>query len=113
MTEKAVEAKLVKGVKDMGGLAYKFVSPGNIGVPDRLLIFPDGTIWFVELKADNGRLSVMQEHQIERLAKCNARVALLTGAKEVEHFLQDRREAQQRAIEHKFLNSWTRLNHEV
>ena len=52
MREKTIEAKLVKAVKSMGGLAPKFVSPGFDGVPDRLVLLPDGKIAFVELKAE-------------------------------------------------------------
>ena len=40
MREKEVERKLVRAVRDAGGLALKFVSPGMAGVPDRLLLFP-------------------------------------------------------------------------
>ena len=60
MKESAIEEKLVKGIKELGGLAYKFVSPGNIGVPDRMIILPGGKVFFVELKTDEGRLSNMQ-----------------------------------------------------
>ncbi|MGB4633492.1 MAG: VRR-NUC domain-containing protein, partial [Bacillota bacterium] len=42
MREKQLEQKLVKAVKNVGGLALKFVSPGYDGVPDRLLLFPGG-----------------------------------------------------------------------
>ncbi|MFR8873460.1 MAG: VRR-NUC domain-containing protein [Oscillospiraceae bacterium] len=51
MREKAIEAKLVKAVRIMGGLAPKFVSPGFDGVPDRLVLLPKGKIAFIELKA--------------------------------------------------------------
>ena len=37
MLEKVLERKLVRAVRDSGGLALKFVSPGMAGVPDRLL----------------------------------------------------------------------------
>ena len=40
MREKTIEAKLVKAVRIMGGLAPKFVSPGFDGVPDRLVLLP-------------------------------------------------------------------------
>ena len=38
MKEKELECKLVKAVRDSGGLALKFVSPNLNGVPDRLLL---------------------------------------------------------------------------
>ena len=54
MREAEIEARLVRGVKEAGGLCYKFVSPGNPGVPDRLILLPGGRILFVELKTPGG-----------------------------------------------------------
>ena len=52
MRESELEARLVRGVKAAGGVAYKFVSPGSVGVPDRLVVLPGGKVVFVELKAE-------------------------------------------------------------
>ena len=52
MSEKTVERHFVEGVKKLGGLCYKFVSPGTQGVPDRLIITAQGKIIFAELKND-------------------------------------------------------------
>ena len=41
MREKDIERILVTEVKKLGGRAYKWTSPGNDGVPDRIVIFPD------------------------------------------------------------------------
>lgn len=57
MRESDIERRLVQGVKKLGGRAYKFVSPGNVGVPDRLVVLPGGVVLFVEVKAPDGRLS--------------------------------------------------------
>jgi hypothetical protein len=51
MNEKQVENKLTAAVKKAGGIAPKFVSPGFAGMPDRLILLPDGHIAFAELKA--------------------------------------------------------------
>ena len=51
MTEKYIEQKLMAAVKDMGGIAFKFTTPGINGVPDRLVLLPHGKLVFVELKA--------------------------------------------------------------
>ena len=40
MLENELEKKLRDKVKKLGGKAYKFVSPGNAGVPDRLVFLP-------------------------------------------------------------------------
>lgn len=69
MREKATEAKLVKAVKSMGGLAPKFVSPGLDGVPDRLVLLPKGKIAFIELKAEGKELRPLQVRRKRQLEK--------------------------------------------
>lgn len=51
LREKEIEQKLRQSVKAMGGICPKFVSPGYAGMPDRLVLLPDGVCAFVELKA--------------------------------------------------------------
>lgn len=63
MKESYIESYLVRKVKEHGGLCYKFVSPGNPGVPDRLIITPTGKTIFVELKTEVGRLAKVQKWQ--------------------------------------------------
>ena len=70
MREKTVEANLVKAVKNMGGLAPKFISPGLDGVPDRLVLLPGGKLAFIELKAPGKELRPLQvrrKRQLEAL----------------------------------------------
>jgi len=50
MREKLLEQKLVTAVKNMDGIAIKFVSPGFDGMPDRVVLLPKGKIAFVEVK---------------------------------------------------------------
>ena len=40
LKEKDIEKYLRDEIKKVGGIAYKFVSPGNSGVPDRLVLLP-------------------------------------------------------------------------
>ena len=70
MREKTIEAKLVTAVRQLGGLALKFISPGLDGVPDRLVLLPGGKIAFIELKAENRKmrpLQVRRKRQLEAL----------------------------------------------
>lgn len=60
--EKDTEAYLCAEVKRLGGKAYKFISPVNAGVPDRLVVLPGGRIFFVELKSE-GRTSTALQRQ--------------------------------------------------
>jgi len=50
MRESKIEQHLVKRVQDFGGRCKKWVSPGNNGVPDRI-VFLFGHIFFIETKA--------------------------------------------------------------
>lgn len=61
MREKIIEQKLTLMVKKQGGIAVKFVSPSFAGMPDRLVLLPDGLIAFVELKAPGKRPRPLQE----------------------------------------------------
>ncbi len=60
MQESSVEKYLVGRVKELGGRAYKFVSPGNAGVPDRIICLPGRQVVFVELKAPGKKLRPLQ-----------------------------------------------------
>lgn len=51
MQEANVEKYLIKYVKDKGGLCLKFLSASMRGLPDRVVLLPQGKIFFVELKA--------------------------------------------------------------
>ena len=79
MRERDIETVLVSEVRKHGGRAYKFVSPGNDGVPDRLVVMPGGVVIFVELKSDTGRLSMQQKVQIRRLQDMRQWVEVVKG----------------------------------
>lgn len=69
MRERDVEQYLRDRVRAAGGKAYKFVSPGNAGVPDRIVLFPYGRIAFVELKAPGKKPTALQEAQHNMIKK--------------------------------------------
>lgn len=89
MREKDIEKILVNGVKDVGGRAYKWVSPGNNGVPDRIVILPEGRIVFVELKTESGTLSSLQQVQIKRLRELGQTVEIVKGVRGVIQFFEE------------------------
>ena len=61
MNEKLIEKKLRAGVAERGGKAFKFSSPANAGVYDRIVLMPGGRIWFVETKTTGKKLSPLQD----------------------------------------------------
>ena len=81
MRESELERILVEEVRKEGGKAYKWVSPGNDGVPDRIVFFPGGKIYFVELKAENGNVSATQISQLRTLANLDQDAIVVRGVK--------------------------------
>ena len=88
MRESAIEQYLVKRVKEAGGTAYKFVSPGRRGVPDRMVVFPGGRVFFVELKAPNGRLRSAQARARTALESQGCVVEVIRRKGQVDDFIE-------------------------
>ena len=89
MNESRIERRLVDGVKKLGGMCLKFVSPGTPGVPDRLIIAPTGRIIFAELKTETGRLAKIQRYTIGEMQKRGADVRVVKGIDEVMQLLAE------------------------
>lgn len=60
MREKVIEKKLAMEVKKRGGICPKFTSPGFDGMPDRLVLLPDGKTAFIEVKAPGKKPTPLQ-----------------------------------------------------
>lgn len=67
MREKSIELKLSEAVKNMKGLSIKLTSPGFDGLPDRLVLLPNGKIGFVEVKAPGKKLRPLQQKRKQQL----------------------------------------------
>lgn len=86
--EKNIESKLRDKIKQLGGRAYKFVSPGNAGVMDRLVVLPGGKVYFVETKRPGGRTRTLQNRQIAFLQKLGFEVLVISNEIELENFIK-------------------------
>ena len=87
MREKEVEAALVKAAKKRNGVALKFVSPGISGVPDRLVLLPDGKIGFIELKSPGKKMRLLQKMRKSQLERLGFLVFCLDSKEAVEVML--------------------------
>ena len=69
MKEKIIEKKLVKAVKEAGGIAPKLICPGFDGMPDRIVLLPGGRMGFIEVKVPGKAPRPLQEarHRMLRL----------------------------------------------
>ena len=89
MTEKYIEQKLVRAVKERGGIAPKFVSPGLDGVPDRIVLLPMGRMAFVELKAPGKKMRPLQVKRKKQLEALGFLVYCIDGVEQIEEVLNE------------------------
>jgi hypothetical protein len=85
MLEKEIEDYFVWVVeKKLQGKAWKFVSPSNRGVSDRIACLPDGSTWFVELKRKGGKLSKLQQLFMGEMKSLNQNHAVLWSKDDID-----------------------------
>ena len=89
MLEKKIENKLTLMVKKTGGIAVKFVSPSLAGLPDRLVLLPDGVIAFVELKAPGKSPRPLQLSRHRLLRSLGFKVYVIDDAGQIEKMLKE------------------------
>ncbi len=87
MLEKELEKKLVDRVKKLGGKAFKFVSPGNAGAPDRLAILPGNKVGFAEIKRPGGKTTTLQERQIRFIRSLDCFVMVVDSEEKIDEFI--------------------------
>jgi len=88
-SEKTIEKKFCDCVKAHGGLALKFSSPSYVGVPDRIVLFPNGKIFFVELKSPNGTVRPIQQFVFNKFAEFGFPVHVIYNSKMIDSFFDD------------------------
>jgi hypothetical protein len=74
MLEKQIESAVCDYAKAKGLLVYKFTSPNRAAVPDRMLVCPDGRVFFIEFKRGGQKPTPAQEREHDRLRGHNVSV---------------------------------------
>lgn len=87
-SEKILERKLCKEIKNLGGHAYKFVSPNQRGVPDRLCILPNGVTVFVELKTTGKKPTKLQVLCMDELEALGQECVIIDSSKALEDLIK-------------------------
>lgn len=88
LSEKQIELRLVTAVRKQGGLALKFISPSFAGMPDRLVLLPDGKMAFVEVKAPGKKPRPLQVKRHEKLRELGFQVFVLDSLEDIPGLLQ-------------------------
>ena len=89
LSESQLEEKLCKKIKELGGMALKFISPGRAGVPDRIILMPCRKIYFVEMKSLRGEINPIQEYVVEKFKNLGFEVKILNSDEKIKNFLQE------------------------
>lgn len=83
MKEKHIEQKLVLEAKKRGGICPKLVSSGLAGMPDRLILLPNGKMGFAELKATGKKPRPIQVARISQLRRMGFKVYVVDGVEQI------------------------------
>ena len=87
MRESEIERLLCRAVQRKNGISPKFVSPGTAGMPDRLVLLPDGRMGFVELKAPGKRMRPLQEKRKKQLESLGYKVFCIDNVEQIEEVI--------------------------
>lgn len=74
--ESVIERTVVRYARSLGVIVYKFQSPAQRGVPDRVCIYR-GLVWFIEFKATGARPTVQQQHHINMILEQGVKVLVI------------------------------------
>lgn len=89
MREKEIEHKLKEWVEARGGKCFKWSSPSNRGVADRIVIFPGGRVFFVEVKTKVGRPTKLQEKFNREMTQMGCHSYIIRGMEGLEALMDD------------------------
>ena len=86
-SEKNIERYLVARVYDLGGHALKYTNPYETGYPDRLVLLPEGKLFWVELKSHGQKPRKLQEKRMAELRELGQRVYTADSKEDVDEIL--------------------------
>ncbi len=75
MSEASYQSKLIKELTAQGYYVLKLIKTNKNGIPDLLALKKD-EIYFIEVKAKNGRLSKLQKFRLEELNRLGFKTAV-------------------------------------
>lgn len=85
--EQRIQGRILKGLKKHGIWATKVITANRNGVPD-ILACHEGCFVAIEVKTPKGRVSKVQEFQIEQIRRAGGIALVATCWKDVAEVLQ-------------------------
>ena len=86
-SEKIIERKLVKMIKDSGCMCIKLLCDNILGLPDRLVLMPHNKCIFVELKTTGKKPRKSQIFMHNKLKNLGFRVEVIDSINGVLNFV--------------------------
>ena len=87
--EKDIEHYFKREVEKRGAIVWKFVSPNQAGVPDRLVLLPGGRVAFAEIKSPGKIPRPLQRAVFNRMTKLGFRVWVIDSREQVGAFIKE------------------------
>lgn len=87
--EKVIEQYFVAEVKKRGGMALKVNSTSMKGLPDRLILLPNGVLFFAELKATGKKARPLQRFIHQKLQSLGFIVYVIDSKAQVKKIVKD------------------------
>lgn len=88
VSEKVIERYLVTRVVELGGRALKYYNANSTGYPDRIVILPGKSVFWVELKSKGKKLRPLQELRHKELRAIGQRVYTCDSTKSVDNVIE-------------------------
>lgn len=87
MKEQQIQTAIIKHLQSRGAWVCKIIKASKAGVPD-VLACVDGRMVALEVKAPGGRVSELQEYNIEKIIGAGGLAGVVYSVADVEELLQ-------------------------
>ena len=87
--EKIIERKLVEKCKSCGAMCIKLLTYQFIGLPDRMCLFPNGVVVFVELKSTGEKPRKIQLNVHNKIRNLGFRVEVIDSIDQIDSLIND------------------------
>ena len=87
--EHDVESYLIRLSHKRGWACEKFDPTHSNGMPDRIILLPNGKCWWVELKTKGGRLRPLQQYTHKLLRNIGQNVSVVWTKEQAEELMAE------------------------
>lgn len=87
--ESKLERNFYERIRYANGQCIKLYAATVTGIPDRLILMPEGRLWFVELKKEDGRVKPRQKVMHRMLKSMGFKVRILWSKEDIDNFINE------------------------